>query len=423
MSTVQSVCVVHCLVERTSPHVVQRDLASFMLLDQFADITFVNAFGSGLLEIKDNKYDLVIISDSFMVFRSSPYWKVLTSRVSDLLRNAKRKALFLQDDYIRPDQTTSFARLNGITVYSVFSHVHDLYASVGVESKPWLIGFADQDLNLMLESMRIPWEARTLDVGQRVLKTPLEYGSEGRRKAVVAERFGKEMSYRGFACDISTEEKDRFTGTDWFHFLANTRSTIGCQSGASLITNSPWMQVRASVIGTVYGEQSFESQLKRLLGQKHQETALLAPSPRIFEAASLGVLQILERSPISYGIEPWDHYVPLERDFSNIEVVSSFLRSREAPETTKRAHEALFSSKEWSRSKWMEDLAKQNGIYRPNIKGRITVPSIELEDYEVLRNGLDQKSRMKFLHIHRLTSSRTKWYPIETVFPWKPMQV
>jgi hypothetical protein len=358
-----------------------------------------------------------------MVFRSSPYWKALTSRVSDLLRNAKRKALFLQDDYIRPDQTTSFARLNGITVYSVFSHVQELYASVGVESKPWLIGFADQDMNLMLESMQIPWERRTRDVGQRVLKTSLEYGSEGRRKAALAERFGEEMSRRGFACDISTEEKDRFAGTDWFHFLANTKATIGCQSGASLISNTPWMQVRASVIQTVYESQPFELQLKRLLGRKHTERALLAPSPRVFEAASLRVVQILERSPISYGIEPWNHYVPLERDFSNIDIVSSFLRSREAPEITKRAHDALFSSNEWSRSKWIDDLANQNGIRRRKNKGTIAIPTNELEDYEALKSGLNQNSRMKLLQMHRSNSSAAKWYPIETVFPWKPMRL
>ncbi len=108
MSATKSICIIHCLVEKSSPDVVRRDVVTFAQLSQYANLTFVNALGPGLASLESESFDLVIVSDSFMVFRSSPYWTVLEKRISKVLNKAAKRILFLQDDYVRLDKTVQF---------------------------------------------------------------------------------------------------------------------------------------------------------------------------------------------------------------------------------------------------------------------------------------------------------------------------
>lgn len=421
--TKPSICIIHCLVEKTSPDVVRRDVVTFAQLSQYADVTFVNALGPGLTSIENQAFDLVIVSDSFMVFRSSPYWNSLVKRIATVLSNAARRVLFLQDDYVRLDKTVRFARKYDVIVYSVFSDIDELYANSKVVSRPWLIGFADHDMDQYLQTLLIPWDERKIDIGQRVTRTTLEFGSEGRKKAELAEKFREFATDEGFTCDISTLDEDRFSGDEWFKFLANARSTIGRQSGASLITRSPWLQVHATVIESVYEEEPFNRQIKRLLGRRHKEVPLLAPSPRIFEGASLQVLQILESSQVSYGIEPWIHFVPIEHDFSNIDIVFDFLKSSEAPKMAKNCYFELFGNPKWSREQWIKNLAEENGLQPSPVTHNITVPNVELDTYKILRDEKTRQERLKLLDKNPNRSEDSHWSPIEAVHSWKPVEI
>jgi hypothetical protein len=414
----RSICVLHCLLERDEPHTNKRDLYSLAFLSRFADITFVNAFGPGVYEIEDWRFDLVIVSDSFMVMRSSPYWTTLVSRVAKILNNSSQKILFLQDDYQRLDITSEFARSFGIVVFSVFAHDGGIHSGHGVDVRPWLIGFADVRMDEFLSSFRKDWFNRPIDVGQRVYELSLEYGSEGRKKAKLAIDFAEKMKQLEMICDVSSDAKERFSGLEWFEFLSSCRATIGRHSGASLTTNSPFDRARALAIQKVYKDESFEKQLSRYLNSTHQEQQYLAASPRVFEAASLEVLQVLERSPVSYGLEEWNHFVPISPDFSDIGVVAKFIKSSDAIEMTKRCRQELYGNPRWRREKWLDELASSAGFTESSKKGLIVVPKIERDLIRKICTVGSRQSRLKIIIKHAKTNRGGAWHPIEAIHRW-----
>jgi len=419
----KSICILHCQVVRNEPHTNTRDLYSFGLLAKFADVTFVNALGPGIDEIEERNFDLVIVSNSFMVMRSSPYWPTLLRRSSQVLGNASRRILFLQDDYHRIDKTVSFAKDMDIQVYSVFAGEAGIYSDYGITAEPWLIGFADDQMDQLLSTIRIDWTARTIDVGQRVYMLPLEFGTEGRRKAELAVKFSEKMAEHGLICDVSTDERDRFSGLEWFKFLSRCRATIGRHSGASLVTKSPFDQARARVVEEVYRNKRFDQQLVRYIGTRQTERPYLAPSPRFFEAASLNVLQILEKSSVPYGIEEWNHFVPVSADLSDSEVVAKFIRSSEAREMVERCHLELFGNPKWQRENWMENLARSTGFIPLPRLGTIKVPVIERDLHEKIATFATRQDRLKIIRTHSKSVRNGKWHPIEATHRWTPIEI
>ena len=417
------ICLLHCHVDRQEPHTNARDLYSLALFSKFGNVDFVNVFGPGVKEFENTHFDLVIVSNSFMVMRSSPYWKTLVDRIKTLLTNASQRILFAQDDYHRIDRTVNFAKSFDIQICSVFSGEDGIYSGLGLRTHPWLIGFADEQIDKVLSAACVEWDQRTIDVGQRVYFLPLEFGTEGRRKAELAVSFGEEMTRLGLFCDISTNDADRFSGIDWFKFLSNCRSTIGRHSGASLITSSPFDPVKAAVIQDVYGTEKFEKQLGRYMGCRRMETPFLAPSPRLFEAASLHVLQVLEKSSLTYGIEEWNHYVPISPDLSEAEMVAKFIKSTEAIEMTRRCHDELFGNPKWRRENWVTNLGISLGLQPLTRRGTLKVPESENQLYQMIKHLKSRQERL--IKIRRVSKSRKdhKWSPIEAVFRWTPIEV
>jgi hypothetical protein len=65
-------------------------------------------------------------------------------------------------------------------------------------------------------------------------------------------------------------------------------------------------------------------------------------SPRCFEAAALGTLMVLYPGLYSGVLEPWRHYVPLEKDHSNMDQVVRTIRDRDTWERiTKQARQEV----------------------------------------------------------------------------------
>ncbi|CAB4642037.1 unannotated protein [freshwater metagenome] len=419
----KSICVLHCQIDRDEPHTNARDLYSLALLSKFAEVTFINVLGPGLDEVDDRNFDLVIVSNSFMIMRSSPYWPTLLRRSSKVLLSASHRILFLQDDYHRIDQTVRFAKEMDIEIYSVFADVDSIYAEYGITAKPWLIGFADKKMDQLLSSLRIEWDMRTIDVGQRVFELSLEFGSEGRRKADLAAGFSKRMTELGLSCDVSIDERDRFSGFEWFEFLANCRATIGRHSGASLVSNSPLDQARALVIQDVFKNEEFERQLARYIGDRQREKSFLAPSPRVFEAASLQVLQVLEKSTVPYGIEEWNHFVPISSDLSDCESVAKFIKSSEAVGMAERCHMELFGNPKWRREKWIEDVAVSKGFTALDEPAEVKIPFVERDLYEKIASLKSRSNRLKVIRRHSKSARNGSWHQIEAVHRWTSIEV
>jgi hypothetical protein len=85
-----------------------------------------------------------------------------------------------------------------------------------------------------------------------------------------------------------------------------------------------------------------------------------AISPRLFEAAALGVCQILEPDHYVDGFEPWVHYVPLSEDFSNIDEVFRVMQDLDqCAQIVKASQDLLLFSRKFTYASFVEKFRKE----------------------------------------------------------------
>ena len=140
-------------------------------------------------------------------------------------------------------------------------------------------------------------------------------------KWTIGERFQEQAGRFGLSCDISSDESTRLYGDHWIAFLAGTKAVLGTESGASVCDFTGTIRARVDAVTDREPGISFEAVRDRLLRDSDGQVVIHVISPRIFEAAALKTLMINYPGEYSGRLIPWRHYVPLEKDHSNIEDV------------------------------------------------------------------------------------------------------
>lgn len=284
-----------------------RDISGSMMLD-------LDEFDAVVIH-----YSLVIIGDSYLApsFRRK-------------LRNYRGlKIQFIQDDYRWVDEMTEMMRYLGIHVLftlvprAQIPAVWKEEALPGVRKIHTLAGYVPE--GLVGRPVR-PIRERPIDVGYRGRTLPFWLGRLAQEKVIIGREFAARAAEHGLNCDIGWRESDRVYGGNWINFIGSCRATLGTESGASI----------TDFDGSV--ERRVKQYLRRRPGADFEEVfdAILAPyegnvkfnviSPRIFEAIALRTPLVLFPGEYSGVVEPWRHYIPLEKDFSNMAAVVEKIR-------------------------------------------------------------------------------------------------
>lgn len=267
-------------------------------------------------------YNLVMSSDVFL----SPLARWRISRFQG------PKAAFIQDEYRFVDATISVMRTLGIQV--LFSCVPaDQVELVYPEAKlpqlrrtvTVLTGYVPEEL---LAAPVAPYDDRTIDVAYRGRRLPAWLGRLAQEKVLIAERFQADAPAYGLSTDISTSEDDRLYGEAWVEFVRSSKATLGVESGASVFDFDG--SIERSITGylSVHPDATFEELHRRFLADVDGRIRLNQISPRCFEAAALGTLMVLYPGDYSGILEPGRHYVPLEKDHSNMVEVANAIQDR-----------------------------------------------------------------------------------------------
>jgi hypothetical protein len=272
------------------------------------------------------------------------------------------KAQFLQDEYRQVDAAAAQMRELGIDL--LFSSVPaDAVPSVygpclpGVDILPTLTGFVPAELDVRT---RPPLKSRQLDVVYRGRSIPFWLGRLGQDKALIGQGFLARAGSTGLRCDIAWTEADRIYGEEWYRFLGSARSTLGTESGASIVDFDGTLQERTDAYLAAHPGASFDEVEREILGPFEGNAVIEAISPRVFEAAALGTAMVNFPGRYSDVIEPWVHYVPLEKDFSNFEEVVSAIREESLLEDlVERAHADLVASGRYSLQSFVEGFDRE----------------------------------------------------------------
>lgn len=358
------VLVLHGLVHASRVTTLQHTL-SFSRHLNGCEVTYVHGLGLVGGDAVKGNFDLAIVTYELAGLRNTPFWKVVRDRIRPLLERSRIRVLMPQDDY------SSCAYLDDFAVECEFNFVftpltrdlHMLYpraTAQGITFHEAFTGYWEESTSLPIGDFRIPFEERSVDLGQRVRHLPPQLGPAAQRKGELAIRFAAQASDAGFTCDVSTRDSDVLIGSDWWKFLGNTKFTVGRLGGASiadprgrLAAKVRQLQLRKPKI--TYGEIAV-----RLKTASLPQGDFTAISPRLFECAAMGVCQILERAHYFNDFEPWREYIPLDPNMSNLDEVFNVMRDQDqCREIASQAEKSLITSGRFTYRQFIRRLAME----------------------------------------------------------------
>lgn len=342
------ILVLFSLNERTTRSTIHEHLYSFRKYnkeDQFHYVNIFNTIPSFLLRIK---YDAIILHYTFLgekrFLAESEPWIHKMRRLKQL---QGYKIAIPQDEYDHTDRLCELFKESGINIlYTCFTNEADIemaypYSKSGLTKiKKVFTGYIDERKISLLQSKCLPYDQRITDIGYRGRKLPAYLGKHGQLKYELVNVFNDALMSREFVTDIRNTN-DNFLvenmesiklGFSWYDFLLSCKAFIGCEGGSSLIDPTGLIQRKVKEFVSLNPEASFEEIEHNCFKDQDFNIRCLALSPRHFEAAMTKTLQILVEGEYGGIFKPWVHYVPLKKDFSNIDDVLTFLKNVEACE-------------------------------------------------------------------------------------------
>jgi hypothetical protein len=286
------------------------------------------------------------------------------------------KVLLIQDEYRQINLIHERIRELGIDVLFTcvpegeIEKVYPDAALPGLVKVNTLTGFVPESL---LKKKVPPIATRRTHVGYRARKVPYWLGALGVEKWRIAPQFRDAVAGSGLRLDISYEEADRIYGRGWLKFVKSCKCTLGVESGASVFDFTGEIQRAVDEYVARKPDATFEEVQEAILAPHEGRIILNQISPRCFEAAALRTAMILFEGEYSGVLEPWRHYIPLKKDFSNIaEVVAAVRDDARLQELVDRTYKEIACNSLYSYNHFINEF---DGIIESQFESRARIAS------------------------------------------------
>jgi hypothetical protein len=320
-------------------------------------VEFANIFGPQ----RNHPSDILIVTYDLLALRNTPYWKTLRKIIIKQASLCGKTIFFPQDDYSSCAVLDDlFISIPNCVVYSpIVNDLHILYPKSnqqGIRFHEALTGYVDDNLEDIANKYSRSFASRSIDVGQRIRYLPPQFGKAAQTKGKIAVEFADLARSAGFSCDVSTDATQVLLGERWHQFLGDIRFTVGGLGGASLADPHGKLadRIRRRTFRNPHLSMDELNRGFRDTGGRQGDFGAI--SPRIFEAAALGVCQILFEANYVGRLRPWQHYIPLRPDLTNAEEVLTFMRNKdECSVIAQRCKVELISSGDFTYDRFVRD--------------------------------------------------------------------
>jgi hypothetical protein len=212
-----------------------------------------------------------------------------------------------------------------------------------------------------------PIRQRSILIGYRGRNLGYWYGDLGQEKQFIGVRTKEICATRGLKTDIAWEEKDRIYGTNWFEFLGRCRAMLGTESGANVFDFDGNLSVAVQEEVRRNPKITYEEIRTKYLQGREGVIVMNQISPKVFEAIACRTALVLFEGRYSDVLEPGKHFLPLKKDFSNVDEVLAKLHDDAFLEAlTERAYADIILSGRYSYQtfvQWLDTVYAQN--WRP----------------------------------------------------------
>jgi hypothetical protein len=345
---------------------------AFRLYSEFP-VSLVNTWFGPHPGLEDRRWRVIVLHYTLFYDGLAPFEPVidyLRSRPADCV-----VALF-QDEQAHGLERARTCEEAGVDlVYTILQppYSHEIWG--GLAGSPRVVtyipGYVSERLRRAGRIYSRPDRLRTTDVGYRGRRNPPEWGPAAAEKYDIAVGFESGAASSGLRLDIETSEGSRFYGSAWYRFLGRCRGTLGVEGGASAL------DLAGELDRSAHSVSDRTSAARAAAGARvvGRPVPYRAVSPRHFEAAALGSCQILFEGEYSGCFEPDVHYLPLRKDFSNLDDVIERFKDRSVRrELVRRARADVIDSGELSYERFVRgvdaELAELGVTPRPGVDRR-----------------------------------------------------
>ena len=337
-------------------------------------IIYYNAFTPLPKWFSNIDFDVVIFHYSFVAMRFAPeYWSIWKKTMDWIADWNCLKIAIPQDEYDKSQVLDEWLDEWGISVvFSCFEgdNAKIIYPIMSQKATFYycFTGYIHQETGKELSEKIKPLAERDYDIVYRARNLPFQFGHHGQLKHQIADIVAEGADKLGLNVNISTKEEDTIYGKKWVEFMASGKATIGIESGVSSLDLRGEIKEKLNELLSKNPDMSFE-QVYQEMPEGWDKYEFFAISPRHFEAVMTKTCQILVEGNYSGVLKANEHYIPLKRDFSNLEEALSKLKDDNYIQAMiDRAYEDIYLSKNYtyaSFAKQLEDaideeLAKSN---------------------------------------------------------------
>lgn len=350
-------------------------------------IRYLDPVGHPLPDWLDiHSFDVIVIHYSIYLLNDyylGPDWR------KQLNNSTAPKVLFLQDEYRRVLAFHHQIRILGIRLlYTCFppdsiSRVYPAERLPDVDFHSTLTGWVP----LRLESEPDLSRPRPLDVGYRSRGDGLFWlGEMFHDKGRIGREFQQLTRNSDLKIDISLAEKDRLYGSRWWKFLRNCRVTLGSESGASVVDFTGEVEETTRRYMAENPTADFFTVRQSCFAELDHRIPMGQISPRMFESIASGCALVLFPGKWSGILKEDQHYIRLEKDFSNISEVIDRIQDHEfIRQLAKRTWQEIIASGNWSERAFvnrfdddMDDLLNHQQKSQPALQTQRTNPGSEI---------------------------------------------
>lgn len=362
------------------------------------------------------RFDVIVVHYSVIVADKGWLSKAFRER---LKAYRGLKVIFIQDEYRWVDMTAKAMEDIGFDVlFSVVNEevVDKVYHHEGlkkVRKEVTLTGFVPTQL-LSVETPA--YQDRTIDVGYRARRVPTWLGAFAHEKWLIGQRFLSAVKDTGLSCDIESDEQKRLYGDAWIAFMSNCKAVLGTESGASVCDFDGSIQRGVEAYEAQHPDASFDEVRETVFPEADGALTISVISPRCFEAAALRTLMILYPGTYSGRLTPWQHYVPLERDFSNLDEVIAVIRDpARATAITERAYREVACNPRNTFQSMVADFDAviADELPEPKFVRTLQTPSVEF----MRRQGKRVQIYRRVRSVVVLTTLRFVIFVVKTLIP------
>lgn len=301
---------------------IRQHIAAFTDLSEH-DVYVFNPMGiKNCWSLNLDRFDVVVIHYTILIisdFYLAPAFREKIQRFKGL------KVQFIQDDYRWVDKITAMMRYLGIHILFTLVPQASILKIWTEERLPNVVKITT--LAGYVPSVNIeppPLTSRHIDVGYRGRTIPYWIGKITQDKVLIGKGFLERA--QGLRCDIAWREKDRIYGDDWVKFICSCRAVLGTESGSTITDFDGSIERSVKDYLSKHPQADFGEVYHRILAPYEGNVNMVIISPRMFEAIALKTGLILFTGEYSGILQPWVHYIPLRKDFSNMDEVVEKLR-------------------------------------------------------------------------------------------------